>query len=274
MAVKFTILGGVEAWADGERIDLGHARQRCVLVVLLLEANQVVPTDRLVERVWGGSAPKSARSTLYSYLHRLRRSLPAADGATIARRSGGYALTVDPDSVDVHRFTALSERARAEPDGVRSLALLDEAVALWRGVAFDEVDSPWLSAVRSHLDRARLDVEVKRADQALDLGRFTELAATLPALAHAHPMDERLAAQLMLALHGSGRRVEALDHYRRFRGRLVGELGIEPGTRLRHVHRYVLAADTESLRPTVPLSAFTGRLDEADNWEPFRVAPR
>jgi DNA-binding SARP family transcriptional activator len=261
MQVRFGVLGGVEAWVDGTRADLGHARQRCVLAVLLLEVNQVVSVDRLIERVWGGRPPTSVRNTLYGYLYRLRRLVPV----DIERRSGGYALMADPMSVDVHRFTALVAQARAASDDDVALGLFDTALALWRGDPFADLEAPFVSEVRAALDRQRLAAELDRNDCALESGRHADLLVTLPDLAEAHPLDERLAGQLMLALHRSGRQAEALEHYLCVHRRLTDELGAEPSTALRRVHQEVLGAGESAgplprQLPAAPWS-FTGRAD-------------
>jgi DNA-binding SARP family transcriptional activator len=118
--IEFRLLGEIEARIEGVALDLGHARQRCVLVALLLDANRVVHADQLLERVWGGNR---ARESLYSYLSRLRQALP---DVPITRRSGGYVLCVDPDQVDVHRFRRLAGQARAAGDA----RLFDEALSI------------------------------------------------------------------------------------------------------------------------------------------------
>src|SRR5436190_386101 len=104
MAVEFGVLGAVEALIDGRPVDLGHARQRCVLGVLLVDAGRPVPIDQLVDRVWGKEAPQRATAALYSYLSRLRRALGDASGVGIKRQPAGYLLTVDPQALDLNRF--------------------------------------------------------------------------------------------------------------------------------------------------------------------------
>ncbi len=118
--VEFRLLGEIEAQQGGQLVDLGHARQRCVLVTLLVEADQVVQVDQLLDRVWGERPPTRARDSLYSYLSRLRQILPDVD---IVRRSGGYVLSVDPDLVDLHRFRRLAAEARDTGD----VRLFDQA---------------------------------------------------------------------------------------------------------------------------------------------------
>src|SRR3954453_15858937 len=136
MTAEFRLLGDFEARVDGRIIDVGHARQRCVLVVLLVEANRAVSVDRLIDRVWADHPPQRARGAVYNYVSRLRRALANSGGGMIARRSEGYCLTLDPLTVDLHRFRHLVGRARvaAAPDD--AAALLGQALAMWRGDAF------------------------------------------------------------------------------------------------------------------------------------------
>ncbi|WP_181446600.1 AfsR/SARP family transcriptional regulator [Streptomyces sp. NTH33] len=158
MAVEFRVLGAVEVRVDGNRLDLGPARQQRVLAALLLDANQAVTADQLIDRVWGERAPQRARLTLYSYLSRLRQALRTAAGETqIVRRSGGYELTVDPSAVDLHRFRSLAARARTAMgagDEDEAARLFEQALAFWRGDACRGMETPWFDAQREtvHLE--------------------------------------------------------------------------------------------------------------------------
>ncbi|MFC0112631.1 AfsR/SARP family transcriptional regulator [Kibdelosporangium aridum] len=163
--MEFRLLGEIEAQQGGQLVDLGHARQRCVLVTLLVEADQVVQVDQLLDRVWGERPPTRARDSLYSYLSRLRQILPDVD---IVRRSGGYVLSVDPDLVDLHRFRRLAAEARDTGD----VRLFDQALALWRGEPFAGLDTPWLADVRETLNRERLAAELDRNDLELSVDRI------------------------------------------------------------------------------------------------------
>ncbi|MFD1050155.1 BTAD domain-containing putative transcriptional regulator, partial [Kibdelosporangium lantanae] len=191
MTVEFRVLGEIEARRDGELVDLGHARQRCVLAVLLVEANHPVHVDQLVDRVWGERVPNSARESLYSYLSRLRQALT---DATIVRRSGGYVLNVDPDSVDLHRFLRMVDQARETGDA----ALFDDALRLWDGEPFAGLNTPWLQTQRESLEQKRLAAELDRND--LELSQGVGRVAELTARYEQFPLDERLTGQLMLAL--------------------------------------------------------------------------
>ncbi|WP_433260430.1 BTAD domain-containing putative transcriptional regulator [Actinosynnema sp. CS-041913] len=277
VVVRFRLLGSVEAELDGVPVDLGHAKQRGVLAVLLVEANRVVPADLLLDRLWDGRPP--GRKSLHSYLSRLRAVLSATQEVRLTRRSGGYQLTVDEQAVDLHRFRHLITRARAEDDE-RAVRSLEQALELWRGEPLSDLDIPWANGLRASLERERLAAELDHADTALRLGRHTGLLPGLFDRAHRHPLDERAAAQLMLALCRSGRQADALAHYQHLRTRLVDQLGADPGPQLQRLHVRILAADpdltapgtasTPSRRlpapprqlPALP-RLFTGRADES-----------
>ncbi|WP_344071599.1 BTAD domain-containing putative transcriptional regulator [Streptomyces crystallinus] len=242
--VEFGLLGSVEAHVDGRPVDLGHARQRCVLAALLVDVDRVVPADRLVERVWTDPASlRRARDTLYGYVSRLRRALADVEGVDITRRSGGYVLGVGRAVVDLHRFRDLVGRARAADRDDRTADLFDRALALWRGDALSGLDTPWTNELRDTLDHERFAAELDRVDARLGCGRHAELSGELARLAQAHPLDERLAGQLMLALYRCGRPADALHHYRQLTQRLCEELGCDPGPRLRELHQRILTTD-------------------------------
>lgn len=252
MTVEIRLLGAVEAVVGGHRVDLGHARQRCVLVALAVEVNQPVSFDRLVTRVWGDCPPRRPRAALYGYLYRLRQALADATGVALVRRTGCYELAADPDVVDLRRFERLLDAGRrATSDGAR-LAAFDEALVLWRGEAFAGLDTPWLGAVRAAVEQQRFLVECERTDAALRLGHGARELAALTARSAAHPLDERVAAQLVLALHRAGRTGEAIGHYQRVRRLLADELGTDPGAVLRAAHRELLQipADNDTPAPT------------------------
>jgi DNA-binding SARP family transcriptional activator len=242
VTVEFRLLGAIEAADDGRPVDLGHVRQRSVLAVLLIEANTPVSAEALADRIWGARPPQRAAATVYSYLSRLRRSLSQLDGVELARRAGGYVLGIDPIAVDLHRFRRLVGAARAA-EGEPALALLDEALGLWRGEPFAGLDTVWLDRERETALSERLAAELDRADLALAIGRHAELLGELRARAEAQPLDERIAGQLMIALYRSGRQAEALDRFDSVRRRLAEELGADPGALLRGIHRQILTAD-------------------------------
>jgi len=234
VTVRFALLGGVEAHVDGRSADIGHARQRSVLAALLIDANAVVPTVQLVDRVWGDNPPQRATGTLHSYLTRLRR----VDGVSIVRRAGGYSLVVeDPLTIDVHEFQDLVARARATDDP----ALYEQALSLWRGEALAGLDSDWAGQERGRLARERLAAELDHTDLRLRLGQHATLVPEVLTRAGEHPLDERVAGQLMLALYRAGRQAEALAEYDNLRRALATDLGLQPTPALQRLYQSILS---------------------------------
>lgn len=260
MAVEFRVLGDLTVRIGDRPVDIGHARQQCVLLALVIDANQLVSADQLVDRVWAGRPPQRVRGALYNYVSRLRRILADSDDVTVTRRSGGYLLTVDALAVDLHLFDHLTARARAADDQEAG-ALFARALGLWRGEAFATLDTPWLNAVRDAANNRRTAAELDRYDVELRCGRHGDILPELSGRAAALPLDERLAGQLILALYRCGRQADALDHYRRTRARLAEELGIDPGPALRALHQQILTAaptlDAPTVRARPPVSPHT-----------------
>ena len=242
--IEFRILGSVEARVDGMSIDIGHPRQRAVLAALLVQANHLVSTDQLLDRVWGEQPPARGRETVYNYLSRLRTALRAADDEVrLDRRSGGYLLAVHDQAVDLHQFRHLVTQARTTDEDEQALALFEQALGLWHGEPVPGLDTPWATSLRAGLNDERLAAELDHADTALRCGRHTELIASLSARATRHPFDERVAGQMMLALYRCGRQADALEHYQALRRRLAEELGTDPGPDTQRLHQQILAAD-------------------------------
>jgi len=269
MGVAFRLLGEVEAHVDGRTVPLGHARQRCVLAALLVDANRMVTVDQLLDRVWGIRQPQRARNALSGYLSRLRHALSGTDDMRFDRQADGYRLTVDPATVDLHRFRRLVGAARDAENGDAALALLDEALALWRGEPFGTLDSAWLNTVRNGIAAERLAAFLDRTDLALARGRHAELLGELSATVTAHPLDERLAGQLMLALYRGGRQADALHHYEQIRVRLAEELGADPSPPLRQVHQRILSSD-----PALTVTASTSPIGPATRAPTQLATPR
>lgn len=275
---------------DGHSVDLGHPRQRSVFAVLATVANQVVHVDSLVHQVWGDAQPTTARSALYSYVARIRRLLPPNEPVRILRRSGGYILEVDPDSVDLHRFRNLVARTRSASDDERA-AIYDEAIALHRGTPFTGLRSSWLDQQRQVIEAELLAAMLDRNDVELRRGRHAELAVSLTAQLAAHPLDERLIAQAILAICRCGRQADAIDLYHRSRRLLADELGVDPGPELRQLYQQVVSndpalaggngtaggprVDTRVHRPAgLPhdVAGFTGRATELAALRPLAAA--
>lgn len=234
------MLGPVEL-LDGQRqIALGGGRQRKLLLALLIHANEVVSSDRLIEALWGERPPASSAKLVQGFVSKLRRVL--GDGR-LETRAPGYVLRVDKGELDVDRFEALVAEARTVPPN-RAAELLREALSLWRGpplpeLRYADIAQPEIARLES-LRHVALE---ERFEADLALGRHRELVPELERLVAAEPLRERLRAQLMLALYGSDRQADALASYADGRRRFVEELGIEPGAALKELERQILAQD-------------------------------
>ncbi|WP_433439628.1 BTAD domain-containing putative transcriptional regulator [Nonomuraea sp. CA-141351] len=250
--VEFGVLGEVCAWADGQAIELGPARQRHVLAALLVKVNQPISLDQLADCVWGEAPPQRASGTLHSYLSRLRTSLPAAWDGGIRRGARGYVLRAEDSAVDLHRFRALLAQARASDD-TEAAHLYERALGLWRGEPLDGLHTPWAVALRHTLQAEQFAARLDHHDVRLRRGEHAALLGTLDALATEHPLDERLTAQLILALYRSGRQTDAFDRYEWMRRRLAEELGVDPGPELQLLHRQILTA-SPALAPAPPVA--------------------
>jgi DNA-binding SARP family transcriptional activator len=243
--MQFGVLGPVEIWVDGRPADAGHARQRAVLAVLLLDVGLSVQLEVLIDRVWGEHPPRSARNTLYGYVGRLKALIASGQDpdAMLSRRSGGYVLRAGPERVDVGRFRRLVADAATAGDDDRAGQALREAVTLWRGAALAGLDSPWLNGQRATLELERTAAVLDLNDIRLRRGEHGGLVGELTGEAAASPADERLIGQLMLALYRCGRQAEALRWFEQTRRHLADELGADPGPKLRTLHEQILRAD-------------------------------
>ncbi|HEU0303523.1 MAG TPA: BTAD domain-containing putative transcriptional regulator [Gaiellaceae bacterium] len=248
------MLGRLEAYYDGAELELGPRKQRAVLALLLLNANHVVSTERLIDDLWGDSPPSTARAALQVYVAGLRKAL-GSDGASLRTRAPGYVLELGDGVLDLERFTQLCAEARASSDLERRAALLHEALMLWRDAPLPELRTePFSTAAVAHLEQLRLAALEDRIDADLALGREAALVTELESLVAEHPYRERLRAQLMLALYRSGRQADALDAYQAGRRVLQNDLGLEPGNELRDLEAAILRHD-EALSPALPVPA-------------------
>jgi DNA-binding SARP family transcriptional activator/tetratricopeptide (TPR) repeat protein len=245
--MRFALLGPL-AVADGagDPVALAGPRLRVLLAALLLHANIPVPADGLAELVWDGSPPSGAVATLRSYVRRLRGAVDPGS-ARIAFSGPGYVIRVEPAELDILEFEALcrdSRTALRAGHWAAASAAAARALGLWRAAPLLDVPAEALrDEFVPRLERLRLQVLEDRFDAGLRLGQHQELIPELLDVTARHPLQERLQAQLMLALASAGRRAQALDAYQRARAALVAELGIEPGSQLRDIHRQILAGD-------------------------------
>jgi DNA-binding SARP family transcriptional activator len=249
------VLGPLEALVDGMPVRLAGPRQRALLALLLVHANEVVPVARLVDEVWGQEPPVTAGNVLQTYVSQLRKVLGRD---LIVTRGRGYVAAVAEGALDLTVFERRSSAgARALDEGRFSVAAMEfrAALALWRGPALaDLADEPCARTVAARLDELRLVALERAVDADLACGRDAELVAELEALVAEHPLHERFRAQQMVALYRCGRQADALEAFQRARGTLVAELGIEPGAALRDVQRAILEQDP-ALAPARPHSS-------------------
>lgn len=254
--VRFGVLGPFEVTVAGRPVAAGGVRQRGVLAVLVLHANEVVPVDRLIADVWGEEPPPTAHKMIHVYVSRWRTSLVAHSGRRdiLLTRPPGYVLRVRPDESDLARFDSLVVAARsvAARDPAGAAATLREALGLWRGDPLaDLADEPFARAAIPRLEESRRAAFDERVDAELAVGPGPGLIVELQAMVVADPLRERSAGQLMLALYRTGRQAEALEVYARVHRSLADELGIDPGPDLQRIQGAILRQEPwlEGLAP-------------------------
>ncbi|MGY0234313.1 BTAD domain-containing putative transcriptional regulator [Longispora urticae] len=256
--MQVRVLGPLEVLVGGEPVPLGGRRPQIILAMLALEANRVVPVDRLVDAVWDESPPSTARGQVQICVSALRRALGVPDA--IGTRPPGYLLAVGDRQLDAHVFEERLTAARLLADADRLAEAADqlrEGLALWRGPALAGVDGRLLRTATTRLEESRLTATEERIRLDLALGRHDELVGELFELVAAHPLRERPHAHLMTALYRTGRPAEALEAFRRARAVFVEELGIEPGEELRRLEHAVLSADPALDPPSAPRAVVT-----------------
>ena len=242
--MRFGILGPIELHIDGSRVPLGGLKQRALLAFLLLHANEVASRDRLIDALWGESPPPSASDALDTYVYRLRKLIGYG---RLARHGGGYLLSVEAGELDAGRFELLvssAGEAAGAGDSRGAARMLTDALALWRGPALaDVLYLPFADDPARHLEEQRLGALESRIEAKLDCGGGAALVPELEHLVADHPLRERLVAALMLALYRAGRQADALAVFQAARGRLVEELGLEPGPEMRRLQQRILQHD-------------------------------
>ncbi|MFE3252574.1 BTAD domain-containing putative transcriptional regulator [Streptomyces sp. NPDC059209] len=265
--MRIDLLGVLDVRENGVSVAPTAPKPRQVLALLALHADRVVPVSALIDELWAGRPPRSARTTLQTYVLQLRDLIALALDQQVSdvesdspprRRAkdvlvttpGGYMLVLGEGSSDVREFERLSGtgyRAIDQGDFRGASRLLREALALWTGSAFADVQTgAQLEMESKRLEEGRLCALDQRIEADLRLGRHRELLAELTVLTSRYSTHENLHAQFMLALHRSGRRGEALDVYHRLRGTLVRDLGLEPSPRLRQLQQSILTAAPET----------------------------
>ena len=292
--MEFRLLGALEVHRDGRTVPLGGLRRQAVVATLALRANETVSVDQLTKAVWM-DAPASPASNLRTYIMELRRSLRSSgeENSRLVTRSSGYVLATRPGEVDVDIFEAEATRGAQElkrRDLDAAIACFERAKGVWRGEPLAGLEAgSLLRAEAMRLDERRIAVAEQCVRARLELGDYSAAISELRQLIGHHPYREGLWAALMLALHRSGHRAEALNCYQEARRLLVAELGVEPGAELQQLQRAVLtdrdpraAPDPRSAQREMRISArrqlpmdiadFTGRADELRRLHEFAQA--
>lgn len=261
--MEFRILGPLEVVEDGKPVALGTLKERLVLGVLLLHANEFVSRERLIDDLWGEAPPPTARKAVNVYVSQLRKALGQAGADPIATADGGYRLHVEPDVLDANRVQFLVASARehvAQGELENAAKRFNEALSLWRGATLAglQLESRGRDEV-AQLDELRLTALMDRIDCDLALGLHEQALGELNVLVHEHPLRERLRAQQMLALYRADRQAEALEAYAEARQTLVDDLGIDPSEALQRLQQAILRHDPslEAAAGTVAVNGLT-----------------
>jgi DNA-binding SARP family transcriptional activator len=266
MLLQFKLLGPLSVLSDDRDITPSAPKLREILALLIVRANQRVSMTDLVDELWGAQPPRSAQVTVQTYIHRLRKTMflnePAEPPAALHTTWQGYRLEIAADAVDKCRFENMVQRGSAAlENGVPQQAteLLSHALQLWRGPAMGDVETgELLTAYAARLEESRLRALEGRIEADLQLSRHRDLVSELKELTITHPLHESFHSQLMLALYRCQRRDVALDVFRRFRGRLMDELAVEPSQYMQRLHQSMLAGETETrLDPEPPAERVT-----------------
>ncbi len=251
--MEFGILGPLAVWREGRELRLGGAKQRSVLALLLLRANELVPTARLVDELWGEQPPPTAVKAVQVHVSQLRKAL--GEGV-LETRPSGYLLRLEAAALDAQRFEGLLEQGRRLlADGAAEEAgrVLREGLALWRGPPLADFQyEPFARNEIGRLEELRLVALEQRLEADLALGRGAEAVGELEALVRDHPLRENLCGLLILALYRAGRQADALAAYQDARARLVDELGLDPSQALQRLEKAILLQD-----PSLDLAAVT-----------------
>ncbi|SHF58120.1 AfsR/SARP family transcriptional regulator [Geodermatophilus nigrescens] len=258
--MRYRVLGPLEVTGpDGRPVDVGGAKPRALLALLLAEAGRVVAVDRIVEALWGEQPPPTVTGTLQAYVSHLRRVLepergPREPAKVLLTRAPGYRIDVGPEDLDSLRFARLVEDGdrAADTDPAAAVAALERALDLWRGEPLPELGEGPGAADRHRLTELHVRARERRCDALLAAGRADAAVSDLERLVAEHPLRERLWARLVTALYAADRQADALDALRRCTELLREELGIDPGPELRELERAVLRQDPALARRARP----------------------
>ncbi|MFI5959002.1 ATP-binding protein [Cryptosporangium sp. NPDC051539] len=275
--LRLQILGPLRIWRHGVELETGPAQQAALLAVLLARAGRAVGTAELINLIWGDGAPGSAVNTVRRYVGALRRALepglpPRRDGSYLRRRDDGYVFVAGQGTLDVVDFRARVAAARAEPDRTAALESYASALEVWRGPAGDGVrHGAAAAALFAGLDEEFFAACRDAVGLAVPLGCPERVLRPLWLAAAMAPLHEEVQAALVTTLAAAGRHAEALVSFDAVRARLADELGVLPGSALRHAHEHALErAATPAARPgsagvgEPSASALIGRVEEGE----------
>ncbi|MER7460955.1 AfsR/SARP family transcriptional regulator [Micromonospora sp. NPDC126480] len=264
--VRFRLLGPLTVHSDrGARRPTG--RVRSLLALLLLRANALVPSHQIVDEIWGTDPPRTVRTQVHGQVSLLRRLLRDVPGVELRTLATGYLLRVDPADLDVTEFRHRGRRGRALLAAGRRQAAAEAfraALRLHTGPPLGDVDAPFVPAAAALLEEERFTVLTELIGLELHEGRHQQLIPTLTALVEQHPLHESMWRHLVIALHGAGRRSEAIAAFHRARALLREELGVEPGAELTSAYQTLLRADPGAGRQSGDLWDALVRLDEVE----------
>ncbi|HET9258477.1 MAG TPA: BTAD domain-containing putative transcriptional regulator, partial [Pseudonocardiaceae bacterium] len=278
--MEFAILGPLEVRDQNRRIEVSSAKERLLLAVLVVHANEVVSVDRLIRMLWGDTPPATAANTLQTYVSHLRKALepdraPRAQHGLLRTRAHGYELAVPPETIDAVRFERLARAGReALPKApARAAELLRAASALWRGEPLADFSVELFAQSEiTRLTELRAAVLEDRVEADLTLGRHVELCSELSRAVTEQPLRERLWSQFIRSLYRSGRQADALAAYTRLRTRLAELLGIDPSPELVGLHEAVLAQRPELEWQPRPAPDSPGPVERSVTEEPLPQA--
>ncbi|MGH3169796.1 MAG: AfsR/SARP family transcriptional regulator, partial [Trebonia sp.] len=253
------MLGPLEVWSGDDWASIGAAKWRSLLACLLLKAGQIVPTETLIDELWGDNPPPTATNLVSIYVLRLRRAIGDAEGHVLVHRRPGYQLKIVDGDTDLHQFESLVADGRdtlLAGDAESAAALLAKAEASWRGAFLADVPpSAFVSTEAERTLELRLAATELRIRAELECRRNAEAVPELRSLVTVYPLREGLWLLLMHALNGAGRHAEALDAYGQAREVIAEELGVDPGAELQRLYGELLAADASAAQPPATRSS-------------------
>jgi DNA-binding SARP family transcriptional activator len=251
--MRFRVLGPLEVLSPNGWTAIGAAKWRSLLACLLVRPGQLVPTESLIDELWGDNPPGTANNLVSIYVHRLKKVIGDTEGQMLVYRAPGYMLRIAPGDLDMQVFESLASEGRAalaSADPGRAAGLLSEALGLWRGTLLaDVLPSPLLAKRADQAAELWLTTTELRVAADLECGSAMQVIPELRGLVAEHPLRERLWALLMRALEEAGRRSEALEAYAQARQVIADELGTDPGSELQRLYAELLAADASTASP-------------------------